>query len=256
MAAEAISDLALEAWRLQREAQAAEPPVRVTPNSAPILYFGDLDAYRASKLRVITVGVNPSGEEFPAHAPWSRFPVAETAAAEDVGPLLPDYLHALNNYFRLDPYGLWFSSYEPALNGMEASYYDGAATATAIHTDVCTPVPTSPTWRRLNRDEWRFLAPGGVELWHRLVEELEPHVILASVGARNFARIALAPTADPEVIYRVEQVRPLRIRATRVRVGSVEALLVTGGAATTPFQMIKAAQRHEVGAIVRTLIGV
>lgn len=157
MGAGAISDLALQAWRLQRKAQAAEPRVRVTPNSAPILYFGDLDAYHASKLRVITVGVNPSDEEFPVHSPWSRFPVAEIAAVEDAEPLLPDYLHALNNYFRLDPYGLWFSSYEPALNGMGASYYDdGAATATAIHTDVCTPVPTSPTWRRLNRDDAQF----------------------------------------------------------------------------------------------------
>lgn len=196
MATDGISDLALEAWRLQREAQAADPPVRVTPNSAPILYFGDLDAYRASKLRVITVGVNPSGEEFPAHAPWSRFPVAEMAVTDDVEPFLPDYLDALNSYFRLDPYDLWFGSYEPALNGMGASYYDGAI-ATAIHTDVCTPVPTSPAWRRLNRAEWRFLAPGGVELWHRLVEELEPHVVLASVGARNFARIALRPSLTP-----------------------------------------------------------
>ena len=159
MATDGISDLALEAWRLQREAQAADPPVRATPNSAPILYFGDLDAYRASKLRVITVGVNPSGEEFPTHAPWCRFPVAEMAASKDVEPFLPDYLHALNSYFRLEPYDLWFGSSEPALNGMGASYYEGA-TATAIHTDVCTPVPTSPAWRRLNRAEWRFPRTG------------------------------------------------------------------------------------------------
>ncbi len=58
------------------------------------------------------------------------------------------------------------------------------------------------------------------------------------------------------MIYTVDQARPLHIRATRVQVGSVEALLVTGGAATTPFQMIKAPQRHELGAITRTLIDV
>jgi hypothetical protein len=250
-----ISELALEAWRLHRQAQAATPPVRVTPHSAPILYFGDLDAYRASSLRVITVGVNPSGEEYPAGAPWSRFPVAASAAAEDVVPLLPDYLRALNNYFQLRPYKRWFGSYEPALNGLDASYYAGAP-ATAIHTDVCTPVPTSPVWGGLERHEWRSLAPGGVALWHRLVEELEPHVILASVGARNFSRIALAPIAESEVIYTVEQARPLHIRATRVRAGAVESLLVTGGAATTPFQMINATQRHDVGAIARRLISV
>ena len=227
----------------------------MTPHSAPILYFGDLDAYRASSLRVITVGVNPSGEEFPAAAPWSRFPVKAIAEATEVVPLLPDYLCALNNYFRLRPYKRWFGSYEPALNGMSASYYDGA-TATAIHTDVCTPVPTSPVWGRLERHEWRALAPDGVALWHSLVEELEPHVILASIGARNFARIALAPVAGLEVIYTVDQARPLHIRASRVRVGGIESLLVTGGAATTPFQMINASQRSEVGAVARRLLGV
>lgn len=255
MSADAISELALEAWRLHRDAQTGTPPVRVTPHSAPILYFGDLDSYRASSPRVITVGVNPSGDEYPAGAPWSRFPVAALAEAEDVGPLLPDYLRALNSYFRLKPYKRWFGSHEPALSGMGASYYDGA-TATAIHTDVCTPVPTSPIWSGLERHEWRSLAPGGVALWHRLVEELEPHVILASIGARNFARIVLAPMADPEVIYTVPQARPLHIRATRVRAGAVEPLLVTGGAATTPFQMINAMQRHEVGVIARRLTGV
>ena len=37
---------------------AASPP-RVQP-SAPILSFGNLEAYRASPLRVLTVGLNPS----------------------------------------------------------------------------------------------------------------------------------------------------------------------------------------------------
>lgn len=255
MGADAIHELALVAWRLYRKAQASERPIRVTPRSAPILYFGDLTEYRASSFRVITVGVNPSGEEFPANAPWSRFPVAEVAAAENVEPLVTDYLEALNNYFRLRPYRRWFDSYEPALNGMGASYYDGAE-ATAVHTDICTPIPTSPIWGGLDRDEWRFLAPGGVELWHRLVETLEPQVILASVGARNYARISLSPITDSDVIYTVNQVRPLHIRASRVQAGSCSALLVTGGAATTPFQMINAGQRREVGAIARRIISV
>lgn len=101
MPADLISELALEAWRLHRAAQAA------TPNSAPVLYFGDMNRYRVCSLRVVTVGVNPSGKEFPVDAPWSRFPVEEIAHAEDVGPLIPDYLRALNNYFRLDPHKRW-----------------------------------------------------------------------------------------------------------------------------------------------------
>jgi hypothetical protein len=213
------------------------PPARVTPNSAPILYFGNLDGYRASRLRVITVGVNPSGEEFPARHPWSRFPVEYVASADAVSPLMPDYLRALDAYFERDPYKLWFGAYEPALNGLGVSYYDGAAEGRALHTDVCTPVQTTPVWSGLERDEWRTLALGGVALWHRLVDELEPHVILASIGARNYARIALEVSDDEQIVYTVEQKRPLRIRATRVRVGGGHALLVTGGAATKPFQI-------------------
>ena len=45
--------------------------------AVPILFFGDLDAYRASPLRVLTVGLNPSGHEFPADQPFRRFPLAE-----------------------------------------------------------------------------------------------------------------------------------------------------------------------------------
>jgi hypothetical protein len=250
---DSISDLAVAAWDLHRDALVAGPPARVTPKSAPVLYFGDLGGYRASRLRVVTVGVNPSGEEFPTRRPWSRFPVEHIVAADDVLPLIPAYLRALNSYFEHEPYKRWFGAYEPALNGLGVSYYDGAAEGRALHTDVCTPVPTTPVWSSLERHEWRTLAPGGVALWHRLVDELEPHVILASIGARNYARIALEATGAEQVVYTVEQKRPLQIRATRVQVGGGHALLVTGGAATTPFQMINQDQRRELGVIVRDL---
>jgi hypothetical protein len=50
----------------------APAPPRVRP-SIPILYFGDCKAYAASPLRVITVAVNPSNQEFP-NTPCLRFP--------------------------------------------------------------------------------------------------------------------------------------------------------------------------------------
>lgn len=48
--------------------RAAGQPCRVTP-AVVILIFGDLYAYRASPLRVVTVGLNPSLHEFPAGQP-------------------------------------------------------------------------------------------------------------------------------------------------------------------------------------------
>ena len=45
--------------------------------AAPMHFFGDVDAYRASPLRMLTVGPNPSRMEFPVDRPFSRFPLAE-----------------------------------------------------------------------------------------------------------------------------------------------------------------------------------
>jgi hypothetical protein len=57
----------------------------------------------------MTVGLNPSRLEFPATARFSRFP-----AAHDVYPEVleshrhDEYLAALSDYFRTDPYRGWF----------------------------------------------------------------------------------------------------------------------------------------------------
>ena len=86
----------------------------------PILFFGDLDAYVDSQPRVLTVGLNPSRNEFPEGDPFQRFPLANDAAAADP----QRSLDALCAYFRTRPYTQWFNSFEPLLNGMGASYHD------------------------------------------------------------------------------------------------------------------------------------
>ena len=62
--------------------QAAALPSRVNP-SIPILFFGDLDAYFSSKVRVLSVGLNPSLHEFPSDSPFRRFPQAEGGAVNE-----------------------------------------------------------------------------------------------------------------------------------------------------------------------------
>jgi len=85
------------AWR-QHRATGGQPWL-VAP-SAPILFFGDLHAYRGSPLRVITVALNPSNREFPEPDPFSRF---KTFTGPEV-PATSDYICALNAYFRAIPY--------------------------------------------------------------------------------------------------------------------------------------------------------
>ena len=76
-----MEQLIEDAWRLYH--QASDPCV-VKP-SIPILYFGDMQRYAASSLKVITVALNPSHHEFPVHDRFARF-----RPAESISPS-PDY---------------------------------------------------------------------------------------------------------------------------------------------------------------------
>ena len=58
-----------QAWSAFR--RAGDLPSRVVP-AVPILFFGDLQAYSASETRVLTVGLNPSLQEFPKESPFLR----------------------------------------------------------------------------------------------------------------------------------------------------------------------------------------
>ncbi len=70
-------------------ARAAGLRSRVSP-AVPVLFFGDLDVYLASALRVVTVGLNPSLREFPAADPFRRFPLAADTGREDHSRYLED----------------------------------------------------------------------------------------------------------------------------------------------------------------------
>ena len=76
---------------------------RVSCQRCQSLFFGDLDAYLTSPLRVVTNGLNPSLREFPSAGPFFPF---QLGAGEDRGR----YLEALSAYFRTDPYAKWFGA--------------------------------------------------------------------------------------------------------------------------------------------------
>ena len=236
-----------QAWRAFDRAAAL--PSRVSP-AVPILFFGDLDAYRASRLRVVTVGLNPSRHEFPAGKPFQRFPLAEGRRSRE--PSL--YCDSMSAYFRTDPYRGWFSALEPLLNGVGASYYEGEA-STAVHTDICSPVATSPTWSRLGEADRSALEFDGGPLWHVLLEVLRPHVVALSVAERHLKRIEFAPLTQWGTVHAFERTgrgilrsRPYELGARWYAVGGEGSLFVFGPAAQTPFGLLPAAQKRQAGA--------
>ena len=237
------------AWRAYDDANRL--PSRVTP-AAPILFFGDLDAYRASPMRILTVGLNPSLLEFPTEDPFSRFPLAEGVDGRE-----PDrYLDALSDYYRTDPYRSWFSAFEPLLNGAGSSYYSGE-TSTALHTDICSPVATSPTWSKLHDTERAILEAEGGSLWHLLLEALRPHLVAVSVAKRHIARIEYEPSSGGwEVIHTFDRTgsgaprsRPYEVRARWYEVGGEPSLFTFGPAAQKPFGLLHDSQKRALGAI-------
>jgi len=238
---EGLGRLAWSAFDARRKALAAADGAAVVDPSVPILYFGDRDAYLTSPWRIVTVALNPSRAEFPREDPFRRFPLAQGLAESG-----DDYLAALDTYFKTDPYKSWFSSYESLLNGLDASYYPGAR-STALHTDLCSPVATDPTWTKLSRDTREALTSDGVVLWHELMRELRPDVIVVSIARAHLAKIEF-DAGEPFEISRLEEdgrSRPYVTEGRWLDVDGHRSLMVFGQAAHRPFGLVS--HMHQLG---------
>jgi hypothetical protein len=242
-----LRELAREAWQQHEQAERASLPHLVRP-SIPILFFGDSAGFFSSPLRIITVGLNPSREEFPRASPFLRFPGSERASRDDTD----GYLAALDAYFGTAPYTSWFNpSFEPLLRGLGASYYD-AGSSVALHTDLCSPLATDPTWSRLDPHEQALLEPAGRRLWHELVEALQPDVVLISIGRRRLSKIVfplIEPASVIDIVDGHGRVRPYHVEAFRHKLASGKApLFVFGPASQTPFGSISGVEKRRIGA--------
>ena len=225
-------------------------PWRVTP-AVPILFFGDLDAYLTSPLRVLTVGLNPSLHEFPADEPFRRFPLAGDSGNREPGR----YLDAMSAYFHTDPYGSWFRAFEQVLNGAGSSYYKGEAASTALHTDICSPVATDPTWNDLGEAAHAALVADGRPLWRMLLKVLRPQIVALSVARKHLRRIEFEPMTEWETVLEFKRARsgaprrrPYEVLARWYDVGGERCLFVFGQAAQTPFGLLSDTGKRETGA--------
>lgn len=241
-----LHTLAVQAWDLWASSQRLTCVVRP---SVPILYFGDLPAFLASSVRIVTVGLNPSLAEFPSENPYLRLPLAKGLK----GPLshgrMANYLECLNRYYDVQPYTRWFGSYEPILNGMEASYYRGKRNR-VLHTDLCSPIATNPTWSRLAEEDKCQLIDGGRKLWKQLIECLQPNLVIASVARWHIEEI-LPSDSRMQVVFTIPRENPYHFESCFLGT-SQAARLIFGKAANTPFGTVSNQDKVRFGTFLRT----
>lgn len=241
----AMHELVHDAWDLYDR---AESQAHVVRPSIPILFFGDSEAYKHSGRRIVTVGLNPSRVEFPEGEPFRRFPVAASLRGTTrLTGFYDRYLQALNQYFNLDPYSAWFGTFEPLLAGLRCSFYRGSRDA-ALHTDLCSPLATDPTWSKLSGAQRAGLEQGGVTLWHRLITYLQPQVILMSVARRHLSKIRFAVLTNWRTIYELERDNPYELQHCLLDIGSGrQSHLIFGQAAQKPFGTVSHANKFDIG---------
>jgi hypothetical protein len=223
----------------------------VIRESLPILFFGDLPAFSKQQKKIITVGLNPSNIEFQhnASAPYSffRFPdyKKSTATLEKT----------LSSYFKNQPYKKWFSTgYEPLLNGMQASYYPEGARDKVLHTDICSPLATQPTWSKLSPKEQQSLSKTGFVLWQQLIKSIQPNLIILST------RKSYLDQLNPNFIETLHVIKQTKSGAPRkpfyldlfeVEIMGHHTHLVYGAPKNLPFGSVTTAAKKRMGALIK-----
>lgn len=144
----------------------------------PILWFGNLEAYRKSSIKILTVGINPSEDEFPNHT-FRRFPAWNELSVEN-------YFNGLNEYFNEEAYN-WFTQLSNSIN-LEAiwncSYITNQCQNTALHIDFCTPIATNPTWSNgLPAKVQSYLQKIQIDYFQQLLVFLNPDIVF--IGSRQ-----------------------------------------------------------------------
>ncbi len=247
----------------------------VIPNSIPILWFGDLNAYVNSNSRIITVGINPSNIEFlpsPRHGVYSvnyRFPLAKSLVGKNslTNSDIQLYEDAMNAYFKNTKNGKptwykpWFGSYETALNALNASYISNSNYQnTAIHVDLCCPFATSK-WSGLTQADKCLIQSCQCFSFQDLIKVLNPHIIITCMNrvqiGQNYIDVNGNPCQKINALFNFEKLNSNNnrtiayIRVHRLQSGQV---LIWGNNGTTPFAFFKKGEiNNQIGLIKKNL---
>lgn len=227
--------------------------IMIIPNTINIDWFGNRPQYEISELKIVTVGLNPSGIEFGVDKTNnkanvdSRFPACHGKTATFSTPgYFPD---AWNHYFDNNPYWKWFDNFEHVLWGLNASYkYDKKHRA--LHTDLCTPWATSPTWSKLSPIDRETLSKQfKFDEWKNLVKGLKPDIIIACIPQEYRLKLGYVDTALTKLCeIQFTKSGNMRKHPIPIYVSKYNgAIIVFGRTMMVPFGNISNDQKIKVG---------
>ena len=216
--------------------------------SLPILYFGDLNAYLKSEFKVVTAALNPSDLEFKrikSDKPnFDRFP--------DYDFSINSLQLALNNYFKINPYKNWFGikniskkGFLPVLNGLDTCYYEDSKQNNALHTDICSPLATNPTWAGLSKRQKELLQTEGFKLWKDLILEIKPDLILISVKKEYLNKLPIEFIYTIKSKFSSSKKIEYKLNHYKLKLGDFKTNLIWGSAQNTPLQPFK--NKYQLG---------
>lgn len=194
-------------WSDFQEYKSTSPMILVNP-SIPILWFGDIEEYRKSNLKVVTIGLNPSNIEFTKNNKSDEYDISlRFKKASGLQDVLDDndirsYYEAMNNYFNIEnePYKRWFNNFERPISALNCSYYPNKTPNRAIHIDIYAPLATTPTWGKLSKQEKQ-----NVEFFEKyfdmILKELNPDIMLISASVTAIFNKFRVKTEDAKHNY-------------------------------------------------------
>lgn len=172
-----LVDAAWEEWSRAWQAHGDVVPVQ----SAPVLWFGNLERYLQSPRRIVTIGVNPGPDTFHKAGPWRFYP----DLAMGNRPGLDAYVTAMNGF----PLNGWFPGWNGLLEPLGASYPQAVDGNAPLHIDL-TPIYTSCVFSdsRVAPAARQALLEHGMVILSQLLGILCPEFAFLSVKADYYLR--------------------------------------------------------------------
>lgn len=206
-------------------------------------------AYAASKCRIVTAALNPSGRDFrdPNDDDYAatRFIADSCASSPDNFNL---YKRFCADFFRVGRRDSWFGNFRKILRGIEGgadyscsgSWNNDLNQTTfenqAIHLDIFSPFATQQKWSDLDGRTKDRLRAQGEPMFKEMLRILKPHVALIGVS------LSSAPgwlVEEHDLSWFGPEERQLSLAQARSAAISVKivsgSLAVVGGAAIVPY---------------------